>query len=52
MSDTARVNPPQTRNRRNPRPVAKRGREDKQYHSREERAMFQLGNRAALKEKV
>jgi len=41
---------PKTRDRKNPRPVAKRGREDKQYHTREERAMFQLGNRAALKE--
>ena len=50
MTETTRVRTPQTRNRRNPRPVAKRGREDKQYHTREERAMFQLGNRAALKE--
>jgi hypothetical protein len=41
---------PKPRNRKNPKPVAKRGREDKQYHTREERAMFQLGNRAALKE--
>ena len=41
---------PKTRNRKNPKPVAKRGREDKQYHAREERAMFQLGKRAVLKE--
>ena len=47
---TVPVKVPQTRNRRRPKPVAKRGREDKQYHTREERAMFQLGNRAALKE--
>ncbi len=42
---------PRRRNPRSPKPVAKRGRKNKQYHSREERAMFQLGNRAALKEK-
>lgn len=46
------VKVPKTRNRRSPKPVAKRGREDKQYHTREERAMFQLGNRAALKGEV
>lgn len=43
---------PRTRNRRRPKPVAKRGHEDKKYHTRDERQMFQLGNRAALKEGV
>lgn len=33
-----------------PEPVAKRDRENQKYHNREEREMFQLGQRAELKE--
>ena len=38
------------RNPAAPEPRAKRGRINQKYRSKEERVMFQLGNRATLKE--
>lgn len=32
-----------------PEPIAKRDRQNDQYHNRTEREMFELGNRATLK---
>lgn len=38
------------RNHAAPKPRTKRGRVNQKYRSKEERVMFQLGNRATLKE--